>query len=303
MVVTLVGYLALFYILAKVLSYFSKYVQGSINPKSLGDWAVVTGATDGIGKGFCIELAKRGVNIVLVSRTKSKLEDVSKEIEDKYKVKTKIIDIDFTQDKDAQSRIEEETKGLTVGLLINNVGMSYDHPEYFLQIENGETRCQALIDCNISSMLNVTRAILPTMVARRKGAIINMSSYSAHCAPLLSVYGASKAFVIQWTKDMEIEYKGQGINLMCAAPYFVVSNMSKIRKASLTTPTAGLYASSVLAQLGTTSFTYGYWTHDIVAAVMSLLGPFGPMLTMNVLKTVRGKALKKKEKAAMEKKD
>ena len=135
-------------------------------------------------------------------------------------------------------------------------------------------------------MLNVTRAVLPSMVSRGKGAVINMSSFSAHCGPLLSVYSGSKAFVIQFSSDLEVqfpcirlpfqlcmifhiyhqmEYRDQGITMMCAAPYFVVSNMSKIKRASLTTPTATTYAASVLAQLGTTTFTYGYWAHDLVA--------------------------------------
>jgi len=301
MLVTLVGYLALLVVLGRLLSYLAKYVRSNVNVKEFGDWALVTGATDGIGKGFCFELAKKGMNIVLVSRNRSKLETVAQEIEQKFSVKTIVIDIDFTQDKNVQQRIESELKDITVGVLINNVGMSYEHPEYFLQLE--ADRCRALVDCNINSMLDVTRAVLPTMVARKKGAIINMSSYSALCAPLLSVYGASKSFVIQWSRDLELEYRNQGITLMCAAPYFVVSNMSKIKRASLTTPTAEVYAASVLAQLGTTTFTYGYWAHDLMAFGLSLLGPLAPMMVLNVMKTVRGKALKKKEKAAMEKTD
>ena len=63
-----------------------------------------------IGKGFCFELARRGQNIVLVSRTVSKLQEVAAEIEEKYKVKTKIVDIDFTKDQNIQERIEAETK-------------------------------------------------------------------------------------------------------------------------------------------------------------------------------------------------
>lgn len=57
-------------------------------------------------------------------------------------------------------------QGLTIGLLVNNVGLSYDHPEYFLEIDDGANKCQALVDININSMLKVTRAILPSMVAR-----------------------------------------------------------------------------------------------------------------------------------------
>ena len=51
-------------------------------------------------------------------------------------------------------------------MLVNNVGMSYDYPEYFLQIEDGANKCKAMVDCNINSMLNVSRAVLPAMVAR-----------------------------------------------------------------------------------------------------------------------------------------
>jgi len=304
MLVTLAGYVALVVVIGRLLAYLSKYAKSPVKVKSLGDWALVTGATDGIGKGFCLDLAKKGMNIVLVSRSKDKLDTVAKEIEEKYSVKTKVIAIDFTKDKDVREQIETGIKDLSVGVLVNNVGMSYEYPEYFLQVENGESRFQALVDCNINSMLSVTRAVLPSMVSRGKGAVINMSSFSAHCGPLLSVYSGSKAFVIQFSSDLEMEYRDQGITMMCAAPYYVVSNMSKIKRASLTTPTATTYAASVLAQLGTTTFTYGYWAHDLVAFGLSLLGPVTPLITHHVLKSVRKSALRKKEKAAaMEKKD
>jgi len=304
MLVTLAGYVALVVVVARLLAYLSKYAKSPVKVKSLGDWALVTGATDGIGKGFCLDLAKKGMNIVLVSRSKDKLDTVAKEIEEKYSVKTKVIAVDFTKDKDVREQIETGIKDLSVGVLVNNVGMSYEYPEYFLQVENGESRFQALVDCNINSMLSVTRAVLPSMVSRGKGAVINMSSFSAHCGPLLSVYSGSKAFVIQFSSDLEMEYRDQGITMMCAAPYYVVSNMSKIKRASLTTPTATTYAASVLAQLGTTTFTYGYWAHDLVAFGLSLLGPVTPLITHHVLKSVRKSALRKKEKAAaMEKKD
>ena len=63
-----------------------------------------------------------------------KLTTVARELEQSYDVKTKVVDLDFTMARDAQRRLEEETKDLSVGVLVNNVGVSYEHPEYFLQI-------------------------------------------------------------------------------------------------------------------------------------------------------------------------
>ena len=74
------------------------------------------------------------IMFVPVSRSMEKLKQVATEIEEKFDVKTKVIDIDFTKDRIAQRRIEAEIKDLKIGVLINNVGVSYDHPEYFLQI-------------------------------------------------------------------------------------------------------------------------------------------------------------------------
>jgi len=300
--ITVAGYAAVLYLLAKLLTYLSKYVRTPLNVNKLGDWSLVTGATDGIGKGLCEELAKQGQNIVLVSRTLSKLESCAKELEEKYKIKTQIIQMDFGSEKNIQERIEAETKGLTIGLLVNNVGLSYDHPEYFLEIDDGANKCQALVDININSMLKVTRAILPSMVARRKGAVINMSSFSALGAPLLSVYGASKAFVMKWSEDMEMEYSRKGVTIMCAYPFYVVSNMSKIRKSSWSTPTPGAYAKSLLNQLGCVSCTTGYWAHDLMNFGLTVIGPLGPIISMKTLQAVRARALKKKERLNNEKK-
>ena len=122
-------------------------------------------------------------------------------------------------------------------------------------MEDGGIRDQALVDCNISSLLSVTRAVLPSMVARRKGAVINISSFAARTCPLLSVYSATKAFVNKFSSNLEanllnksklhvtqvphlllqVEYRASGITIMCAAPYYVVSKMSRTHQVTLTT--------------------------------------------------------------------
>ena len=90
-------------------------VLSPVKPETLGEWAVVTGSTDGIGKAYACALAKRGMNIVLVSRSPYKLQNVAAEIEEKYKVKTKIVDIDFTTDPaEYKKRLETDLKGIEV---------------------------------------------------------------------------------------------------------------------------------------------------------------------------------------------
>lgn len=118
----------------------------------------------------------------------------------------------------------------------------------------------------------------------------------------MSVYAASKAFVMKWSEDMEMEYSRKGVTIMCAYPYYVVSNMSKIRKSNWSTPTPGAYAVSLLNQLGCVSSTTGYWAHDLMHFGISAIGPLAPIITMKMLQTVRARALKKKERLNNEKK-
>lgn len=296
MFIYLVGLITLVFALYQFLSLVSRYTRPGLSLPSLGPWALVTGATDGIGKGFAHQLAKRGINVVLVSRNKDKLTQVATEIEEKFDVKTKVIDIDFTKDRIAQRRIEAEITDLNIGILINNVGVSYDYPEYFLQIDNGAAKCRDIVECNIMSVLDVTRAVLPGMLERKTGAVLNISSFLAYGGPLLSVYAASKAFVMQLSEDLNREYRDQGVSVTCAAPYYVASNMSKIRQSSLTVPSPDTYAASVLAGLGLATSSAGYWPHDLITLAIRALGSVGQDKLFGMLKQIRARALRKKSK-------
>jgi len=277
-----IGLLCSAYAAIRMLRYLSKLVrQRGLNVEELGDWALVTGATDGIGKAFVKELASRGINIVLVSRTLAKLQTVAAEIEKKYKVKTRVIVVDFNDAETVFEKISEGTKDLngSIGLLVNNVGMGYDHPEYYLDIENCGDFSRNIVSCNVSSVLNVTRAILPAMVEQRKGAVINLSSFAALTpCPLLSLYAATKAFVVQFSRDLQIEYQSQGITIQALTPHFVVSNMSKISSPSFFVPSAEAYVKSALGKLGVDTVCTGFWTHELlvfalrVRAVLGLVG-------------------------------
>lgn len=296
-----IGLICSVYAAIRFILYISKFVRSPVNVGKLGDWALVTGATDGIGKGFVKELASRGINVVLVSRTLAKLQDVAAEVEEKYKVKTRVIAVDFTDADLVFDKINEGIKELdgAIGLLVNNVGMGYDHPQYFLEIEDCGAACRNMVSCNVSSVLNVTRAVLPGMVLRKKGAVINLSSFSSlQSTPLLSVYSSTKAFVNQFSQDLQVEYKGKGITVQALAPCYVVSKLSKVRSASFFIPSPETYVRSALSTLGLETISTGYWPHDLMLFGVNVLSKLGvqSMYVFSSLSQMRARALKKKAK-------
>ena len=155
------------------------------------------GATDGIGKGLCFELAKRGLNVVLVSRSLTKLNEVSDELLAKYpKVQTKVVAVDFSNfDAVSQGKVRSVVDQCEVGVLINNVGMSYAFPTYFAELPHADI--VAMIALNVTSTTIMSHIVLPRMVERKRGAIVCISSAASQLPsnPLLAQYAAAKAYV------------------------------------------------------------------------------------------------------------
>ncbi|XP_045539052.1 very-long-chain 3-oxoacyl-CoA reductase [Papilio machaon] len=267
---------------------------------SKGQWAVVTGCTDGIGKQYAHELASRGCDIVLISRSMEKLEMTADELA-KYGVTTKIIQADFTEGDEIYNKIEKELADLEIGTLVNNVGVSYTYPEFFLEIPDRNKTVDNILKTNCLPVTRMTSIVMPGMKKRGKGVIVNIGSASSMIpSPLLTVYAASKAYVDKFTEGINMEYSKHGIIVQCVLPGFVCSNMSGIRRSSFFAPTAKQFVRSAIRLVGTTSRTTGYLPHALFVktlnAIYSLTGPFAIWLVTRSMENSRRKALKKKGK-------
>lgn len=231
-----------------------------------GDWAVVTGSTDGIGKAYAFELAKRGLNVVLIGRNEKKLEAVAEEIIRTHFVQVKKIVADFSLGKEIYKKIESGLQDVPVGILVNNVGKQYDFPKYLAEVE--ESELWDIVNINIGSTIMMTRIVLPRMIENKKGAIVNVSSGSElQPLPLMTVYAASKVFVKSFSEALRFEYRKSGITVQHLSPMFVNTKMNdfsyRLRKTSLLVPDAETYARSAVNTLGYLDNSTGYWAHGI----------------------------------------
>uniref|UniRef100_A0A7N5ZR34 3-ketoacyl-CoA reductase n=1 Tax=Anabas testudineus TaxID=64144 RepID=A0A7N5ZR34_ANATE len=261
------------WLLYRMLSGFRIWVLGNgqlLSPK-LGKWAVVTGATDGIGKSYAEELARRGFAMMLISRSQDKLDDVAKSLKEQYNVETRTIAVDFGK-TDIYHKIEAGLSGLEIGVLVNNVGVSYPYPEYYLHIPDLDNFITNMINVNMTSVCQVS--LSQSSVTLSKGVILNISSASGmYPVPLLTVYSATKAFVDFFSRGLQEEYRRQGIIIQSVLPFFVATKMTRIRKPTLDKPTPERYVAAELSTVGLQSQTNGYFPHAVMGWVTTKLVP------------------------------
>ncbi|CAH9122636.1 unnamed protein product [Cuscuta epithymum] len=239
--------------------------------KEYGSWALVTGPTDGIGKAFAFQLARRGLNLVLVGRNPEKLKDVSGWIREKYgETRIKTVVVDFSGDSDDGIwRIREAIEGLDVGVLVNNMGVCYPYPKYFHEVD--EKVVGDVLKVNVEGTTKVTKAVLPGMLIRKKGAIVNIGSGSAiviPSAPLHAVYAGTKAYVDQFSRCLYVEYKKNGIDVQCQVPLYVATKMISTRRSSFFIPSPDGYAKAALRCIGYEERCTPYWPHSIQLALL-----------------------------------
>ena len=182
-----------------------------------GKVAIVTGAGGGVGKATTKRLAQEGCKVVLIGRDRSKLAKVTAEIKDSKN--TLPISADITKEAEVLSAVEQTISAYdTVDILVNNAGVLNDPTPFHMMTEE---QWSSLLSTNLIGTFQTTKAILPIMIQKMSGNIINISSLlGVRAIPNvpLSVYGVTKAGVIMFTKSIAVEYGPYNIRCNCIVP-------------------------------------------------------------------------------------
>ena len=182
--------------------------------KSYGDWALVTGASAGIGTVFARRLAAQGLNVVLVARRADRLEQLAAELRAQHKVQTRVVSEDLERDGVAE-RVAERVRDLEIGVLVNNAGFSQVGRFDRVPLD----KILGMIRVNCVAVAALTHAFLPAMRARKRGAIIIVSSVAGYVPlGLAATYGATKAFDLMLAEALWAENRGTGIDVLALSP-------------------------------------------------------------------------------------
>jgi len=177
--------------------------------------AVVTGASSGIGAVYAQRLAARGYDLILVARRADRLNALAGKLSAAHGIKTQVLVADLAKESDLADVEAVLRRDASVRVLVNNAGVARFSP--FAQSSVDDSASQ--IALNITALTRLAHAVLPGFVSRNEGAIINIASVLAvHALPISSVYSATKAYVLQFSRGLQGELAATGVKVQAVLP-------------------------------------------------------------------------------------
>src|ERR1700683_2294154 len=191
-----------------------------------GRWAVVTGASAGIGEAIAVELAEAGVNLVLTARRRERLDLLAERVRSRNGVQARVIVADLTLPQAPQQIFDAtEGAGLQVDVLINNAGFG----EYGEFLKTDLEMQLNMVQVNCTAVVHLSRLFLPPMAGRRQGAVMIVASTAAYQpVPYLATYGATKAFDRMLGEALAEEMKRYGVRVSALCPGPTESEFAKV---------------------------------------------------------------------------
>ncbi len=225
-----------------VLRILKKHNRGFITEKKHSAYALITGASQGLGECISNELASQGKNLILVSLPGENLSSVCEYIKKKYDVKVHIFELDLTNDTELRCLVEDVNSKFNVDVLINNAGAGGSQGFS----ESTTKYLDNIIMLNMRSLVLLTRLMMDNLIRQRNAYILNIASMASFIPiPFKTVYPASKAFVYSFSRAMSAELKAEGVSVSVAHPGGMATNKdvsarieqySKIVKSGMLSP-------------------------------------------------------------------
>ena len=186
-------------------------MSASITPERYGPWAIVAGASEGIGAAFSHRLAAQGINVVLLARREGPLAALDAELHDRYDVETKVVALDLSA-PGAEAELFAVTAALEVGLLVYNAGAD-EHGAYFLDVDPEEWTAMVRRNCVVPML--AAHHYGGRMAARGAGGVLLVTSGAGWAGGArLATYGATKAFDLVLGESLWAEWRDRGVDVL-----------------------------------------------------------------------------------------
>ncbi|MEZ5583306.1 MAG: SDR family oxidoreductase [Candidatus Competibacteraceae bacterium] len=200
------------------------------SPPAPHSTALITGASAGIGLELAKVFAAHKHNLVLVARSQNRLETLAEDLRNDYGIQVIVLPADLTEPHAPQTLFETlRQQAIAVDILVNNAGVNFHGHFKDIALDNH----LQLVQLNVIALTQLTHCFLPPMVERGQGHILNVSSISAfHPVPTLSVYAATKAYVLSLTEALAVELRGTGVSVTALCPGFTATTMLDIESST-----------------------------------------------------------------------
>lgn len=254
-------------------SRLSKYLH-----KNQDNYALITGATDGIGLGFARELCRQGCNVILHGRNPQKLQRTQNKLRDEYpnaQVRTFICDAALLNPTEVFDELARELEDVKLTILINNVGGLAGTTEgpYKSYTNFTHDQIDRVINVNVRFTAQITRVLIPLLDRNGPSLILNVSSIAVKGIPYVSLYSATKAFgrTLSTALGMELKMQNRNIDVVALNVAEVQTGGYQV-PATLAIPTGKAFARSALRNVGYgTGTVEGYWPHAVQAMFVDML--------------------------------
>jgi hypothetical protein len=215
---------------------------------AVAGWVLITGASAGIGRELAQAFAARGHDLILTARNEEALAALARDLVARRAVKAKTMPADLSLPGAAEAMVEAlEEAGLAIDILVNNAGVAAEGDFARLSLDD----CLRLLQVNVVALTSLTRLLLPPMMARRRGRILNVASIAGFMpVPRLSVYAASKAYVLSLTEALSEELRGAGVTATALCPGLTDTAMVRESELGKPIPAAMIMSAKDVAEAG-----------------------------------------------------